>query len=256
MKKFSFALSLFIVIGLLSLKDNEVCPGVAGYKALACSACHGGSISDQVFIINGKLEGDSTDGSSFEYVVRVPSGSLSVLQLYASMANEVYGAPRVSVDFTDALLEVKGSALFNAVNVLQKKAGKDANEFTIRYAFDEPLTETKTMILQGVLSNSDGTVNGDQTFYKEIVIEPKEGDLQSANLTLARDQAYYNNNQIIVSNPGKIQSIQIIDLQGKLVQSALVEGYDNVDVSSLENGVYLVVLGNNKKELQSFKFVK
>jgi hypothetical protein len=256
MKKLTFAILLLVSIGLLALRDNEVCPGVAGHKALACSACHGGSISGEVFIIDGKVQEDNPEDNSFEFIVRVPSGSLGLLQLFSSSADQVYGAPRVEVDLSTALLEVKGSTLYGAVNLSKDKSVNNTKEFTIRYSFVEPLTMSTKMILQGVISNNDGTKEGDQTFYKEITIEPKKEDLQASNLSLVYDQAYYHNNQVVISNPGKTQAIQIIDLEGKVVHSAIVEECENIDVSQLVQGMYLVLVGNHKNNLQTFKFVK
>ena len=256
MKKFTFAILLLVSICLLALKDHEVCPGVAGHKALACSACHGGSISGDVFIIDGKVENENTGENSFEYIIRVPTEGLGLLQLFSASADRVYGAPRVDVDLATALLEVKGSTLYNAVNLSKYKSANNMSEFTIRYSFEEPLTMTKKMILQGVISNNDGTAEGDQTFYKEIAIEPQETGLESLNHSLAYNQAYYYNNQVIISIPGNSQWVQIMDLQGKIVQLNFVENYEVVDVTPLVKGIYLVLVGKGTSSQQSFKFVK
>jgi len=256
MKKFTFAIVLMVSIGLLALKDNEVCPGLLGHKSLACSACHGGSISGEVFIIDGKVDDEYVEVWGNEYVIRIPSDRLGILQLFSSTKEQVYGASNVAVDVATSLWEVKGNTLFNPINLTKQKSSNGRSEITIRYVFDEPITKAKTMILQGVFSNNDGTAEGDQTFYKEITIQAKNEGIQGSNLSLAFDQAYYNGKQVIISNPGKIEAVQILDLQGKIVRSVVVEDYQNIDVSELQSGMYLVLIGNNRMEMQRFKFVK
>jgi hypothetical protein len=231
---------------------------VSGHKALACSACHGGSISSDVYIIDGKREEDVTSSGEegFVYEVKIPVGYGSIVQLFASNDEIAYDDPKVEIDYTDVLKDLRGSALFNAVNLFEGKSFNGFTSVNVSYTFEEAIKETKTFILQGVISNNDGTVNGDHTFYKEIVIEHKESSIQAANLSIASDKIYYNNNQVIVSSPGKTQQVQIIDLQGKVVYNTIVDGYGVIDVSTLNQGIYLVVSGNTKETLQTMKFLK
>jgi hypothetical protein len=54
MKKLSLLVVILSSIIIYAYSDYDTCAGTAGHKALACSACHGGSFANDIIILDDK----------------------------------------------------------------------------------------------------------------------------------------------------------------------------------------------------------
>lgn len=248
MKKF---ILLSLVLGslfLFSYNDYGNCAGTTEHKALTCGACHGGSISNEVFIIDGKTE--EIEENVYEYVVKIPASTLSSLQLSTRVLGLVSINPTVQVDLASEMAVEKGQTLFSLVNLNEKTTkvnGKDELYTRFRFAFNEALSEPTTVAIEGVLSNQDGTVNGDQSFYKELVLEP-------AKLVDSKLDAYYFDHRLVLGNLYS-DLLRIIDLQGKVVYSEYIEeSTRQVNLKDLNEGIHYAIMGTHNKEQESLSF--
>lgn len=266
MKKLIFIPVLLIVFTLFSYKDYTACPGAkSSHKAIACSACHGSSVSNDVVVIGGGKDEEEINEegeNDFNFVVKLPNIDIDLIQIATNTTSRTAKLPKVDISLTRDLLSAGSLTLFNAVNLPENKTGKkSANKsFDVSFSFDEAITEAQTLIIQGVISNNDGTVNGDKTFYKEVVIQPKNNtiapeNVEAVNLSIAQEAYYYNNNHIIISSLTNKQ-VRVIDLQGKVLIDKEVANYENIDVSNLTKGNYFVIVGSTGKDMQSFQFAK
>lgn len=242
---------VFALLGLLSMNDYDVCSGELSRNKAACSACHSGSVSGTVFILDGKVEEVGVgDMNEFELIVRVPLLDFEVVQINAVLEDNFPG--RVDVDMAATLVDLKEGSLFSISDLFQKKStGKETEDIKVRVTLEDELTESSTVVIQGVLGNGDGTVNGDQTFYQEIKLEPKK-----AKLSIAEDGIKYYPSQTTLEVVGinKTQNVRVIDLQGKIVLQTIAENSSTIDLSNLERGYYIAVVGNSGKEMSTYKF--
>lgn len=271
MKKNTLIPAFLIVLTLFSYKDYTMCPGInSSNKAIACAACHGGSISNDVVVIGGgkdevnendtnENENDNTD---FNFEVKIPNIELSLVQIATSSVDRRINAPVSTISLTNELLNTSSISLFNTINLSSIDSGKkeSSKSFNVNFKFNNAITEPQTLIIQGVLSNNDGTVYGDKTFYKEVIIQPKnnlieEDNLDAVNLSIAHENYFYNNDKLYISSLNNKQ-VRIVNIQGKVVLDTQVENYEKIDVSHLNKGNYFVIIGNTGKEMQSFQFAK
>lgn len=245
--------AVFGLLALLSMSDYDMCSGASTAKA-ACSACHLGSITGEVFILDGKVENEAVrlNENEYETTVRIPLGDFSVLQMN-TIAEESFTG-RVDVDLAATLIDLKNNSLFAISDLFQRKSnGKETEDIKIRFTLDEKLSESKTVVLQGVLGNGDGTVEGDLAFYKEITLEPK-----ASNLTIVQDGINYHPSHTVleVVSIDKVQDVRVFDLQGKVVLQSVVESSASIDLTDLDQGYYIAVVGNSGKEMTTYKFKK
>lgn len=248
--------AVFAFLGLLSMNDYNVCSGELSTNKAACSACHLSSVSGTVFIIDGKVEDDggrmNENDYEYEATIRIPLTDFAVFQVNTLVEENFPG--RVDVDLAATLVDLKESSLFSLSDLFQRKStGKETEDIKIRFTLDEKLTESKTVIIQGVLGNGDGTLKGDQAFYQEITLEPR-----ATNLSIIEDGVKYYPSHMALDVVGinKVQNVRIIDLQGKVVLQTLVENNALIDVAKLESGYYIAVVGNSGKEIMTYKFKK
>jgi hypothetical protein len=75
-----------------------------------------------------------------------------------------------------------------------------------------------------------------------------------SELAVARPEVYSANNRIVVKTPGisAVESVKIINLAGAVVKNYIRPASLSFDVSSLEKGMYIVLLNNNI----SVKFIR
>jgi hypothetical protein len=146
------------------------------------------------------------------------------------------------LDKQSVVKETSNSTLFNLVS-LQQKSLNDEDGFytTLHLDFEEPLTDARTITIQGVLSNSDGTPNGDYSFSKEVGLEPVQKSLD----------AYFANNSFFVAERAN-ELLRVVDLQGKVVYSGYIaENQARIDLAELGSGIYQAVVGDGSKGFQS-----
>ena len=60
--------------------------------------------------------------------------------------------------------------------------------------------------------------------------------------------------EVVSSN--KTEILRIVDLQGKIVLTQQVESVASLDISNLDKGCYIAVLGSTGKDMISYKFMK
>lgn len=250
-----FPLFLF-AFALFSAGDYEACVGLEGRKSLACSACHANSISGDVFIVDGKDEEEEdvepdTDENTYNYTFVIPVRSSSYLQVSAS--NEGSSRIRkVEMPLTNVFAQNDREFSFNRLSIGQLKSiDKDIFQFEMSYTFEEAITEPTIVMVQGVLSNNDGTSAGDYSFSKEILVQPK-AKLLAASLEF---NSYFNKGVLYVQQEAADQ-VRVLNLQGQVVYNSVVPAIEAIDLSGLENGVYFAIVGSKAANLQNIKFVK
>ena len=267
MKKITLIPAFFILLALISFKDYSICNGAnSSHKAIACNACHGGNIAGGVVVIGGGKDdvetNDDNSSTDFEVEVKLPNVDLESIQIASYIIDQKLNTPVIAINKTEIALNTRTITLFNALNLASLGSGKTGEDksFTINYHFNEALTEAQTVVIQGVISNNDGTVNGDQTFYKEVVLQAKSNIQEETSeapisSSIVQEKHYYNNNQLYirVSNP---QKVRVLDLQGKIVLDTKTNENKAIDVSNLSHGNYFVVIGTSGKEMQNFQFAK
>lgn len=240
MKKFVLFSFLFITIFLFSYKDYGGCSGSSsGHKALTCGACHGGIVSDDIYILDGKTDVEFAPAQTvFTIPVQLPAFENPFLQI------ETHSADKVNTYFN--ILNKKPIRIAQESTLFEtsKLTHKNTQTLYLEVAVDNHQKLPTNIILQGVVSDGDGTMNGDQSFYKEIDLNDFVD--QAAN----KKSIYYYNNQLHFKKD-KLQSIAIIDISGKV----LIKQQTNqtIDVSELPQGKYFVTINGKRSE---FSFVK
>lgn len=239
MKKFMILVVILSSVVFYAYRDYDMCAGTEGHKALACSACHGGSFANDVIILDGKT--DPEDEATYEVGIRIPDSDLASLQLAVNISQESSG--RVEVDMLSAIKEARNNSLFSLISLNQKSARDDQGFYTtVHVKFEEALTSPQYITIQGVLSNNDGTPFGDQSFSKEVKLEP----VQKQHL-----DAYFANNSFFVQERAN-ELLRVVDLQGRVVYSDFIsDSKASIDLSSLEQGIYQAVVGDGSKGFQS-----
>ena len=176
MKKLMILAVIFSSFVFYAYRDYDMCAGTEGHKALACSACHGGSFANDVIILDGKT--DPEDETSYEIGVRIPDSELASLQLAVNISQE--SSAKVEVDMVSTIKEARNNSIFSLISLNQKSANDDDGFYTtVHLQFDEEITSPQYVTIQGVLSNDDGTPFGDKTFSKEVIIEPAQKQLEA-----------------------------------------------------------------------------
>jgi hypothetical protein len=253
MKKSFFFLIICATFFLFSYKDYGACTGTNGQKALACSSCHGGSIVQGVFI-------DGRDDEENDYVVsvRIPNSDLAYLQISTeAITNTV--KPELDVNLATLIKDFKGSSLFSAINLTQKsvKISNGFIETDIYIHYNEAISEPQEFVIQGVLSNMDGTSSGDKTFYSKFTIQPKNKTSENISEPLLLEsfsKSYYFNNTIYIQEENSI--ISIYDLQGKLVHQELFLEKGSTSLTFLPSGMYFVKGSINGLIVENYAFTK
>lgn len=238
MKKLTLFAVILSSMVIYAYSDYDMCAGTIGHKALACSACHGGSFANDIIILDGKADPESD--TRFDIAVRVPESILASLQLAVQLPEE--RGIRLDSDKQSVVKETSNSTLFSLVSLNQKSLN-DAESFytTLHLEFDEPLTEVAYITIHGVLSNGDGTSQGDYTFSKEVVLEPAQKNLD----------AYFSNNSFYVGQRAN-ELLRVVDLQGRVVyKQYIADSEARIDLSELESGIYQAVVGDGSKGFQS-----
>ena len=258
MRKFLPFAAICALLSLIAMNDYGVCSGASSMKA-ACSACHQGSISGDVFITDGKAEGDSVIIGDVQYnvVLRLPVGDYASVQL--NTVTDIEIPMEVELDMATEIQVLRNNSLYSLASIRQKSNGD--NEFEnihLKFTLDEPLTERQQIIVQGVLADGDGTVEGDIAFYKELSLEPTKNDITASNLTIISDGiSYYPHHDVLEAVCiDKTTQLRIVDMQGKVVVQQFVENYAAVDLSLLEKGYYIAVLGSTGKDMTTYKFIR
>ncbi|MFT4970773.1 MAG: hypothetical protein ACI9O4_002535, partial [Chitinophagales bacterium] len=169
--------------------------------------------------------------------------------------------PKVEFDLASELRENGEGTIFNRVNFLEKTSienGVQGVSTEVKFTFDEPITKPTVVVIQGVLSNQDGTVNGDRSFYKEVVLQPAEKKESLSAESIANqklDAYYYEQNLFLDAEEANV--LRVINMEGKVVADFNVHAASNqLDLSALNKGVYYAVLGFNSRNLQSMTFIK
>lgn len=258
MKKVFFFLSICSLFVLFSYKDYGVCAVNSGQKALVCGSCHGGSsVSNGVFIIDGK-EDDEEETNDYVVSVRIPSSDLSYIQFSTeAISNTV--KPTIDINFASLIRDFKGSSLFTPINLSQKSLQSQNGfiETEIHVNFNEAITEPQDFILQGVLSNRDGSPKGDKSFYTTFTIQPKSKKEESTISKVRNDsysKSYFNANTLHIQQDNSL--MQVFDLQGKLVHKQFMIDKGIIPVDFLPNGTYWINSSVNGKVFESYAFVK
>lgn len=254
MKKITLITLIFSSIFLFSYRDYGSCNGVTELKALTCGSCHGGSISEDIFIMEGKNDDDSR--STFVYELAIPVKEAQALQLGTRLVGTTNQNPKIEGEFSSSKLVSKGRTIFNLVSLFQKNANiKNGNLNTsLSITFDEPITEQQTIAIQGVLSNEDGTVDGDRSFYQEVVINPVEKTNISEAVSVKEVGAYYTQQKLMLKDV-KQDVLRIVDLQGRVVKTeTLDKSKSSVDLSSLNQGLYRAVFGSKASDIEQVAF--
>lgn len=266
MKKILFTLILLSALVLFSFKDYGVCSGTSGQKALTCGSCHGGSISDDVFIIDGKTENEESNGvptSTFSggIIVRGIVGFQNLQVMVRQISKKPVGG-LLLVDRKIPLVSNAGVELSSPLVLVQKKSTNAATTIPIEIRFDENLTEPQNYFVEIVLSNADGTANGDKVLAQEIVVYPaakneEETPSISATNCMADEESFYANNTIIslVYDEAPIDLL-VYNLMGQQVVHHTFQNSSSIDVSNLPTGKYFVKQIQNGKEIVNYSFAK
>ncbi len=143
-------------------------------------------------------------------------------------------------------------------------AGAGSKTWTFNWI--APIAGSGNVTLYGafVAANSSGTNDGDQVFLSSLLIQE--------NLSASIAEPYTNSNSwMVFPNPAsekvtvttldlnnKIESIEIIDITGKLIKVISFETFaqsQSIDISDLQSGVYVLNMQTGKNIITK-KFVK
>lgn len=233
----TIALPIFIILFMNFIGDETDQNHNYDARSFTCTSCHA-SIIDGI-IISGKLD---PDGIMSQVDITLPNTDLnSVVINIGSEENENVnintGAPEfVLADKFGVLLS------FDANN----GKGKKENNISIQHKITAFEKENGFIELQGVLSNLDGALTSDFAFYKKIAIADMS---ETKALKLFPSIA---SNFVSIENTSAAESLQIFDIQGKIILNTFTEeGKTNIDLSTFQNGNYFAIVGNGKDKFQS-----
>ena len=193
-------------------------------KNFTCSSCH-------TSIIDGIIIGKNDDSLFIDIELIIPS-------------NVEYEAVQINIDGKTPTiagimpyLENEIGTVYN-LDLSSTKGNKKENKINIKY----PISENKEVIIQGVLTNIDGTTKGDYSFYKKISLE--ENSLSFDNVSIYPTIA----NSKITIKDAKLNSLfSIFDISGKVVyQNTILDNSNTIDVSNFNTGYYFISIENNE----------
>lgn len=237
--------------------DYSVCSGSTGQKSIVCSACHGGAITADIFIIDGKLEDESSEEETTEetYVIEItlPVEEGQSVQLFSSGLDET---SRLNGPQGNELgeLQIKESSVLYNVLALNNFRVRGQNFARLNVELFTSNIENQgegSFILQGVISNNDGTPNGDQSFYQEIALPKKQLNTKLKSET----KMYFANNALNIDAQNNLL-LSIFNLNGQEVFQLDNTSSGKVDLSFLPNGMYIAMAQGAMSEQVNFKFVK
>lgn len=247
---FSVLASGILMFSFRQNTDNLCSTTSSGSKSITCGSCHGGSINNDIIIVNGQEEEDvipvSDNPRLIRLIVKMPDYvNSSAVQLSASDQKEN------QFTFSGIKPLIKDShAAVSALIFTGKDNGKKENSVEIFWEAPEKFDSPQTIEVQGVLANLDGTDAGDYSFFKEVVVYPKVS-LAEAKLSIypsiARDFLHVDGLQ-------DDSRLVICDISGKQVKVCDKTIGSQVDISELNNGSYFAVLESGKL-VQTAKFI-
>lgn len=256
MKNLFFLLAFITFFGLSSSKDYSVCDGTMSQKSIVCSACHGGAISADIFIIDGKLEEESSNDvdTSDNYVLEiiVPIEEGQSIQLFSSGLDRTNRLNDLQGNEIGALQIKESTVLYNllALNNFRQRGQNFAKlEFSL-VTSNLASEEHSSFVLQGVISNNDGTANGDQSFYQEITLAKKNPKTE-----LVATRMFYVNSMLNVESEKDLM-VSVFNLSGQEMYRSEEYAVNKLDLSFLPDGLYIAVAQTPNSAQKILKFIK
>ncbi|MCB9256408.1 MAG: T9SS type A sorting domain-containing protein [Chitinophagales bacterium] len=259
MKNLLLLVAFIVVFTLSSSSDYSVCSGSMSAKSIVCSACHGGAISADIFIVDGKLEDASSEESSgseeedIRIQITLPVEEGQSVQLFSAGLNSTSRLVNGETGEVLGDLQIKESSVLYNVLALNRFRLGSQNYAKLDLALQTSSLETgeESFVLQGVISNNDGTPQGDQSFYKEISLVKKEllSDWEEG-LSL-----YYAKDALNIESKGEV-SLSIFSLSGQEFYSTKQVEMAELDLSFLPSGMYIALAQGSSDQRKILKFIK
>jgi len=228
---------LIFVLQSFSSKGNDYDFHV-NQRDLICSSCHSVLIDD---IIVGK----TYDSLFLNIEVTIPNSNIYSAVELDIIDNE---KPLIINEGFTPLFQNEFNTIYN-LPLNNDRKGKKENTILIKYPL-ESISDNKELKIQGVITNGDGTIDGDYSFFKTISLEDNINKaVQKINVfpTVARNEINIDNAENSV--------ISIYALNGKLVyKNNIINNKDIVDVSNFENGFYFMRI-QNENSLKEVKIL-
>jgi hypothetical protein len=184
---------------------------------------------------------------------------VSSIGLYTFNQNVVLSSTnelRATLQNENVLLQWDSSLFINAQKIYLQKSYS-----SMIYNDLAEFNDTQTSFI-------DVTKNGDVVYYRLKIIETN-GEIKYSNIqliktkfidtkifpTVVKDQLYVTSNTIVVNKP---IAISVFTVDGKLVKSfsKIASHSMNLDVSNLENAMYIISVTQNDKVLARQKIIK
>lgn len=239
MKKITLLLILIpiLVITSLNFTNDNYSDKYHNYERnFTCSSCH----SEQIGILIGKDE----DSLYINIDVVIPN-----TVVYNFVQLNIKGeAPTTLVGY-NPVFENEIETLYN-LEIGNSKQNKKEQTIKLKY-LKSALTENKEIEIQGVVTNADGTSNGEYSFYKKINLEESKIDEKVKEISIYPTIA---SSQITITNSEE-KTISIINLNGKVVfKNTILNEKEIIDVSNYKNGYYFILIAS-KGQSKTFKIV-
>lgn len=251
-------LSLLVLAALLSaytFNGGYSCPtksnngSTSGNRNLTCGSCHPGAAIDPK-ITEGRIVQDKVVEFEIVFPANLEGNSLELF------VNDNKGNNFSSSGATSepTIIDGVGAQLFYEL-ALSKSSGKKEDIQPVTFLWNAPATfnEVREIEIQGVISNLDGTEEGDYTFYKTIYVEPSIFNFEEEIKmypTLASSVLH------VEGFAEETNVLKVVNILGKTVyQSSVLQNAKlSIDVTNLDNGNYFLMIGEGK-DLESFRFV-
>ena len=173
--------------------------------------------------------------------------SRSFSQTYNAVQINVVGVENPKITISEPYKAGDFGTMFN-INLNKKLTEKKANELYVKIPLNE-IGAGKEIEIQGVLTNADGTTEGDNSFYKKIFIQGNKAiNKKQEELLLFPTIA---NSQITLKNLNENATITILNIKGEIVyQNLSTNKNQTISVTDLANGNYFV-----KTDLRTKRFI-
>jgi len=195
---------------------------------------------------------------------------------YKSSTKDVYLTTDeyVSTDLNVFLIELmehynaSGAHVFNYGNTICNYGCSDhyswaENGFNAAFPFEAAFSDSNPVIhsSQDKLVNMGNNANHAAKFAKlglEFIIEAAKpsATLNVESLQTSTTSIYVNDKTLVYDLKGSADSLQIIDVSGRIViQQKLLTGKGNTNLSALKKGIYVAVFKMSNGKVQSKKFL-
>lgn len=236
---YSILLLMTIVVLSFNLTSKSNCStSKTGSRNLTCGSCHGGSINTDIIIVDGLEEGNDTEGDKFfELEIFIPSNiALAAIQTNINFGNK--GKLSAYSNIVKPLFEDSYGMQYPLMELKNSKKNKKENESLVfRWFPPKDFTGSHNIIVEGVLANTDGTPNGDYTFYKEISV-----NVGSIDNTFGIYPTVVTDN-IYIKGVNNNDWVYIFDYSGKNVLKEKIS-FGQISLSTLSRGNYILKTGD------------